>query len=1469
MKRLYLSILILSLIRLEGFGEKPQIDPIQSPVRNSAIVDCTMSLSSEFLDINNVRAQVLAGGDMWWSVFGAGNASYEIPKNDNPNVPKKHSLFAGSLWMGGIDNISGDLFVIANTYRQSHYTLWTGPFQETGPSAGIISPEDCNRWDRHFKVDKSEIVNFISDFEAGLILVPKDIPESILHWPGKNNPHIQNWEEMAGVDMDQSLAPFVERSDCQPDGNYDPMDGDYPDILGDQAIWWVMNDIGNVKEFGGIVGGTGAGPGHIQIECMAFAVVSNDCMNDATFYKYTIKNKGQKSFDSTYFGQWMDPDLGSFGDDFVEVDVPRGLSYTYNGDEFDEGVNGYGENPPAIGLDFFVGPKADLDTLGDGIDNDGDGVVDEYDPIWMPGVAVYEGDGIDNDKDCLVDEPDERISMSNFLYYNGSSNPVNSNPGSASDFFNYLRSVWRDYSYMTYDGFSGTNQNAPRCHYMFPGSSDLEIGWGLGGTCSEPFTGPENFIWDETTAGNSPSDRRMLGSVGPFSFRSGEINDLILGIPWARATSGGPKASVAKLKFCDDEIQLLFSPGALKDVSFLNGPNGPDINLNEGDKEIILQWTPSEFSVWNQGTVQQVNTETYRERSLRTGTDYLFQGYKVFQLRNGEVEPSDLDNPDKARQIAIFDLNDQVTRLINYETDYDLGLDKRIPILKVEGVDNGISRTLRIGEDAFAEGDKSLINQRSYYFLVLAYAYNAEEEVLNNSGLVLERVGKPYLESQKGLKVVTGIPHIPIGELVNSEYGDEFEITRERGMGNGGGILELRAGLEEEIFSGKKARLTYRAGRGPIKVKVADPRKLMDIDNYRVELSSSLVYKRDDSFFFLPGDTIISLAEFDFADTSNLSPGFNAGINDFVKQVPGIAVVIRELEDLKTGDFQTLEIRLLNGADGGSFTKEVFVSDGRFLAYYDEEQASFELKSGSESINALATSFKRNDFWTLEADGIIAKSSYPISREVEEIIPDLGISLQLRPGLYPGYRSADLEVNKNNGLLEASLEFTDPSRPWFTPVNFEKVIWQDDQLGENPADSLRVYQRVLSGGAGPYVFGKANSTELSESPFVKAGIPLSEYINFKNSFVGLGNVDIVFAPNDQSKWSRVGVIQFKEDAGSPPPTFFHRSAKSTLAAIGKDGNPDGSKTKSGTASLGWSWFPGYAIDLDRGIRLNLWIAESLEEDPVSGNDLLWNPDTSSNAKKHFIILTNRPYDFGPNGERGAYQDEVDELFSSPSVAVSDYGLWYVKNFTWNLYLRINPLVKIPSEDRNSARIRLRVQRAYEDVENNKSPVFSFSTKGMGTFKNDLAKGQEQLDIIRVVPNPYYAYSQYEAGGNDRIVKITNLPAKCMVSIFSLNGSLLRQFKRNGTQEEILVSESTSCNDSLSSENPEGTINEELVVLEGDIPGRGLTSIDWDLKNESGNAVGSGVFIIHVDAGELGEKVVKFFNITRSIDLNTF
>ena len=111
MKRVYLLLLTtalalpLSAREVQGANKTTQTTGSMKTVEEL----CQPSKAQSDLSINNVRATILGGGDMWWDL---NTARYEVPKGSN-----KHSMFAGSLWLGGVDE-GNQLKLAAMTYRQ-------------------------------------------------------------------------------------------------------------------------------------------------------------------------------------------------------------------------------------------------------------------------------------------------------------------------------------------------------------------------------------------------------------------------------------------------------------------------------------------------------------------------------------------------------------------------------------------------------------------------------------------------------------------------------------------------------------------------------------------------------------------------------------------------------------------------------------------------------------------------------------------------------------------------------------------------------------------------------------------------------------------------------------------------------------------------------------------------------------------------------------------------------------------------------------------------------------------------------------------------------------------------------------------------------------------------------------------------------------------------------------------------------
>ena len=788
-------------------GEK--MKPIKADISKAA--QCTPPNTTTFLQINNVRAMVHTAGNLW-QVPNQNYSQYEVPKNSGIMA-----LFTAALWLGGTD-VNNQLKLAALRYRNGQ-DYWTGPLTNISAETNY---ETCAKYDKHFISTQDQVREFNAWYQAGVDDAENGTSTQAELFPNYKVPDIiKEWPAHGDVTLGQDyyLAPFFDRNE---DGNYNWQDGDYPwhdinrtkncktdrrvSLYGDINYWWVMNDKGNIHTE------TGADPIGMEIRAQAFAFASNDEINNMTFYNYELINRGTQTLYNTYFGFFTDGALGDPFDDYVGCDVNRGLGYYYNGDNFDgenSGFKGYGFSPPAVGVDFFEGPYQD----DDGIDN-GFGIGDKE---ALNGIGY--GDGI-------VDN--ERFGMRRFLYYSNTtngSNPNQTDPISASDYYNYLRGIWKDGTKFFYGGSGHISDpdcdpNVP-CDFMFPGDTD-PLGWGTGGVTQDP--------WTEYGSNNPPNDRRFVQSAGPFVLKPGAVNNITVGVVWARANGGDPFASVSVLQRADDKAQALFE----NCFKVLDGPHAPDLNIQELENELILTLS------------NPINSNNYNEAyeefdpfivaaDPNADKSYRFQGYQIFQMRGKQYSLSDIGDPDKARLVAQCDIKDGVSRIINFEFDEDLSAS--VPVERVDGQDMGVRHSFSVKTDLFAQGTSQLVNFKRYYYVAVAYAYNNFKTYDPSDPQALDGQQKRYLASRKGaageVKTIEAIPHNPMpesnGTLHYLEYGESPEITRLDGYGNGNRSLELTtASLEHIVNYGTLDKVTYQKGAGPINIKVVDPLNVAD-----------------------------------------------------------------------------------------------------------------------------------------------------------------------------------------------------------------------------------------------------------------------------------------------------------------------------------------------------------------------------------------------------------------------------------------------------------------------------------------------------------------------------------------------------------------------------------------------------------------------------------------------------------------
>jgi hypothetical protein len=435
---------------------------------------CAAATQQKDLDLNNVRTTILNGGDVWWNLQ---NARYEVPKVESGQT-SKHSLFSGALWIGGITQ--GNLRIAAQTYRQSGNDYYPGALQIDGSAS--ISAARCKSYDKIWKVTLAEIEEFTNNQSLW------DNPiDGIATWPG--NPILD------GLGEAQYLAPFY---DMNNNGLYEYKEGDFPSFdhnvlsnIPDMMLYTIYNDKGNIhSESEGL-------PIGLELHTQSFAYSTNDEINNMTFYRTTIYNRSTETIDSCIFGQWVDADLGNYSDDYVECDVKRNLGICYNGDDNDEGILGYGLNPPSVGVNFFEGPSR------------------------------------------IVGSDTSEIGLTKFVYYNNDFS-VTGNPSRPEHYWNYLNGRWKDGLNITYggNGRGGTDTAS----FMFPGKTDPA----------------GRADWTERIAGNNPGDRRFLQTAGTFSLLPGSKNEVTVAVVWARATTGGATGSFNLLKEASDKAYVLY-----------------------------------------------------------------------------------------------------------------------------------------------------------------------------------------------------------------------------------------------------------------------------------------------------------------------------------------------------------------------------------------------------------------------------------------------------------------------------------------------------------------------------------------------------------------------------------------------------------------------------------------------------------------------------------------------------------------------------------------------------------------------------------------------------------------------------------------------------------------------------------------------------------------------------------------------
>ena len=240
------------------------------------------------------------------------------------------------------------------------------------------------------------------------------------------------------------------------------------------------------------------------------------------FKSYLLINKSTTRFDSMYVTQWSDPDDGNSQDDFSGCDTTLSLGFTYNGQAIDATYNPL--PPPAVGFDFFQGPK-----------------------VASPGgQAIFRGQRLER----VREPPDDGVLLLHQL------RPDARRPDAGRSRRSHPVLQFHEGAHRADGQFFQDPQGNPTT-FVLSGDPQTGKGWLDGQQFPE-------------------GDRRMGLASGPFSMAPGDTQEVVVAEIAAGAIPGVDRLSaVGLLKFFDKSAQLAYD-------NFFKLPSAPSAPERDG-----------------------------------------------------------------------------------------------------------------------------------------------------------------------------------------------------------------------------------------------------------------------------------------------------------------------------------------------------------------------------------------------------------------------------------------------------------------------------------------------------------------------------------------------------------------------------------------------------------------------------------------------------------------------------------------------------------------------------------------------------------------------------------------------------------------------------------------------------------------------------------------------------------------------
>ncbi len=239
--------------------------------------------------------------------------------------------------------------------------------------------------------------------------------------------------------------------------------------------------------------------------------------------------------------------------------------------------------------------------------------------------------------------------------------------------------------------------------------------------------------------------------------------------------------------------------------------------------------------------------------------------------------------------------------------------------------------------------------------------------------------------------------------------------------------------------------------------------------------------------------------------------------------------------------------------------------------------------------------------------------------------------------------------------------------------------------------------------------------------------------------------------------------------------------------------------------VGYGTFPGQVFDMSNPASPRQLNVASTEQSP--DQSMVWAPTAASDGGRFYLFILNSTYDGNTPDVSGSKHPDYTKL-----NILNDAGQFDVLYAMW-----LNEISASAPLFQNGDVLTVDVNVPPTLSGSSSSDLYTINTKGLQETSGNVAEAKTNVQQVNIFPNPYYGWQYRETNALNKVVTINHLPQVATIRIYNLAGVLVKTIYKND--------------------------NTQFAT--------------WNLRNESDLPVASGIYIIYVDMGKLGSKILKF------------